>query len=909
MDGQDFEAHVAGAIRRRPGPGHRLRTTDVWLYLSPAALELPPHGWKLHVSSRAADYAGLVDLLLPVLLDEPGCSFKLARSHTVLTRLNNGCSSPATVGKAFTVYGSTDRIHDLGLRLARLLRGRRGPRVLSDRPVAPDAPVYYRYGPFTSTWGTDERARLVTFLHGPNPGDEEFGSLATLRYRQPSWTVDPFTGRPGTAEGDGAGAGPDEAEHLGGHYRLTEGIVESGRGNVFRAVDERDGSRVIVKQARALVDETESSGDARLRVRNERRVRQALTGVEGVSRFVDHFRHGEDEYLVTDDAGRFNLAQDLTNHGRYAPSGSASAAHGARSLERLAERLATVLLDVHARGVLMRDLTPRNVIVGSGGSGDEMHDRLTVIDFGLADFAGLHLPGGTPGYAPARQRRRAAPEDTDDFFGLGMTLLYAESNVNPLSIGEDLELAAQRALQYLHTRYGARPIGVMGAIADLLGLDEPAREAAAALAKGNVAGRPCATAPLPAAPPVTDELAAEICDSLLADVLDQSRRAITAASRHAIAHDACVYSGAAGPGLELLHHLDRPGVRENVAELAGFAVRVTGEMNLPDGYLAGRTGAGVFLARAAAAGVGLGGGYDGLLLPDTGRRPEDGDMMVGAAGIGIGHLVRYDHDGRAEHLGLVRRCAEAILDGTAVCRAEGEDVLPPEAAVETSAGRAHGLAGTVEFLLSYAGSAAPGERPAGLAQAAEDRARLLLRRAGSLLGRLPSPRSAPLAASWCQGMAGIAQTLLRAADALDAPEFAVLAGRIGDACIDFLPHVSVTPQCCGLAGIGNILIDLAERADSGAAREAGIRGAQARAEAERYWAGARTAAQYMLLRGAGSARRPVFVADAPEDGSASWAFGNAGILGFFRRLRDHGGAWSLPMPATGPVLAGRLRCS
>lgn len=867
MQDEDFEGRVRRLLQQRPGSPHGLRGNETWLYLHHPELDLPPHGWKLHVSTRAATFADLVDRLLPVLLEER-CSFKLARSTTVLTRLNNGHTSPATVGKAVTVYPPQDRVRELGLRLAELLDGWAGPRVLSDRAVAADAPVYYRYGPFTPQWGADERARLITVIHGPDPQDEEFGALATMRYRQPSWAVDPFH--------QDAGSDPAAPEVVGGHFRLVEGVFESGRGNVYRAVDERDGSDVIVKQARALVDETEASGDARLRVRNERRVLEVLAGLDGVAGFVDHFRHGPDEFLVTADVGRCNLTQDVTLNGRYAPVRSAAAAQGARPLELLAQRLARILLAVHERGVVMRDLTPRNIIA----AGESVH----LIDFGLASYQDLHLPGGTPGYAPARQRRGEEPSEFDDFFGLGMTLLYAESNLPPTVLGDDLELPAHRALQYLRRRYGEEPTGVMGAIEDLLTLDERAHAAARRLAAGVVGDQ---TAPLTTvSEPLDPLLPATIQESLLTDLLEQSYRSITGPSSRSITHDASIYSGAAGAGLELLHHLDRPGARERVGELARFAVRVADEMRLPHGYLAGRTGVDVFLAQAAAADIDLGDAYAGPKVPGEDWKPVGADLMIGAAGVGLGHLVLSDLGCGPEHLEVARRCADAIRDGSAIGRGEQDDLLPAQAAVETSAGRAHGLAGTVEFLLYYAEKTRD-EETLGFAR---EQADLLRVRAESLLERLPTPYSAPIAVSWCQGMAGIDQTLLHAADLFAEPGFGVLAGRMADACVAFLPHVSVTAQCCGLAGVGNTLIDMA--------------GAEQGAQAARRWAGAEEAASYLLLRGAGTPTHPVLVVDQPEEGCASWAFGNAGLLAFFRRLAARGGPWSLPMPTRTRTEAG-----
>ena len=166
MDTTDLEDRVERTVRSHDGPRYRLRRDSTWLILTPEGSALPAHGWKLHISSRVATFPDLVERLVPVLLAE-GCAFKLARSPQVLRRLNNGLTSPASVGKAFTVYPDQARVREVGLRLADLLRGAPGPRILSDRVVDPAAPVYYRYGPFRQSWQADATGRLVTLIHGP----------------------------------------------------------------------------------------------------------------------------------------------------------------------------------------------------------------------------------------------------------------------------------------------------------------------------------------------------------------------------------------------------------------------------------------------------------------------------------------------------------------------------------------------------------------------------------------------------------------------------------------------------------------------------------------------------------------------------------------------------------------------
>lgn len=866
MDDDDLQGFLERAVAERPGFGYLVHSTPVWLAVSRDGFTLPEHGWKLHVSSRSATFTALVSKLLPVLLDG-GHIFKLARSRQVLARLNSGISSPAAVGKAFTIYPQQQQVRELGLRLASLLRGDEAPRVLSDRQVDPRAPVYYRYGPFQMNWRTDTRGRMVTLIHGP--AGEEFGGLATMRYRQPSWTTDPFTG---IAGGMQKSAGD---QVIGGRYRIIEGLYESARGNVYRGVDQRDGASVVIKQARALVDEHDSSGDVRLRLRNERRILTVLDGVGGVPRFIDHFRHGPDEFLVTTDAGPRNLVQDVVSHGRYLPSGHAEPS-GWRTLDALGRRLARIMLDVHARGVIVHDMSAKNVVVEG--------PDVSLIDFGFASHDGLHIPGGTPGFAPARQLRGEPPRDTDDLFALGMTLIYAAHSVLPVTSDSDLDAPRQRALQAISAQYGAMPGGIIGSIAALLSDDDDAaRMAARMLATGATQGQPGAgrrvSRQLPAPPDVSTELAAEITGSLLDDLLSRADALLAAPQSLEAAHDASIYTGSAGIGLELLHHTSHPAVRKRLSAIVPFTQRAMTSVMLQPGLMVGRTGADVFLTLAQSRGMEAAAEYAGPEIPDAGWQPDGVDLTSGAAGVGIGHLMLCDITGDTSHHAVVTRCVEYVLDRLddgQLSTGPDEPVQPLEReAVEPATGRAHGLAGCVDLLL-YAAERL-GHHDALVS--ATEQVGHLAERAESLAERVPTRFSAPIAASWCQGLAGIAPVLLHAEDVLQDHRLGALARRLADVCLDFLPHVSVPVQCCGLVGIGNLFIDLAVHDCGGD-----------------YWAAADTTARQLLIRSTGPVNHPVFVKDSLEEYGASWAFGVAGQLAFFRRLAGHGGPGSLPLP-------------
>ncbi|MEU8541450.1 lanthionine synthetase LanC family protein [Streptomyces sp. NPDC048717] len=831
-------------VRQYVGADCSVTQGSVWLAVRPDGVVLPEHGWKLHVSSRAADFPDLVERLIPLLAAE-GCSFKLACSQRALHALNDGHTAPASVGKAFTIYPDPRRVREFGLRLAEELQGHQGPRILSDRRVLAKAPVYYRYGSFIARRGSHASGAPATKIIGP--AGEEFDTLAGLSYQQPSWVEDPFSDVGADAERDRDGT------LLDGRYRLVVGIREAAQGNTYRAIDERqDGRRVVVKQARALVAEAAGHNDSRVRLRNERRVLGVLDGVAGVPRFIDHFQYGDDEFLITSDCGPLTLAEDVRRNGPYVPG---SGEQG-RSLDRLAKELARILIAVHERGVVMRDLSSTNVLIGDGGGA-------SIIDFGLSFHEGLHLPGWTPGYAPARQRHDEPPRDTDDLFALGMTLLFAASNLQPISVGDDPELPRMRALQTI-SRYHA-PSETMSAIADLLGDEEQARAAVRRLASGGN-GRP-ALLSLPSAPVVTAELAAEVTDNLVGDLLGQLDKVLEAAKDTQAAHDVSVYTGSAGIGLELLRHRERPAVEPTVRELAAFTARVASRMSLRPALFSGVTGVDMFLTEAVESGMSVA-GWHGRSLPPPEWSGETFDLNDGTAGVGMGHLYFHRVHGDPADLEVARSCARAVLSQQPL----GPLPLPGEA--DVTAGRAHGLAGVVELLVSLAGETGD----AWAREAAADRVRALAERTRNLIDQAKDPSAEPLIVSWCRGLPGLGQTLLHAGTVLDDESLVDLAREAADACVARIPLLSSLGQCCGAAGVGDYLLNLA-----------------AVEQSERYRDAAFDLATHVLLRSGGPLSHPRWFAptDTP-DRSLSWAKGLAGILAFFRRLSD-GGPGCLPV--------------
>jgi serine/threonine protein kinase len=831
---------------------YQIRRDTTWLYAGRRDKLLPDHGWKFHVSSRLADFRDLISVLVPFLL-EHGCNFKLARSLRVLGELNDGSSAPPSVGKAVTVYPDQDRVAQLGIGLVQLLGGWVGPRILSDRRVAPDAPVYYRYGPFRTTLVANGAGNLTSVMVGPS--GESFDGWATTTYRQPPWATDPF--RPATDGGDLTAASGQPAR-LGLYFEPYKGLAESARGNVYAATDLRTGETVVVKQARAYVAESLDGGDARTQLRNERFVLNALHDVPGVARFRDHFRHGEDEYLVTSFDGRISLSEEIARNGRYAPidrpdRGTYPPKLGeSRCLDALAHRLAQTLREIHARGYLLRDLSPKNLIVSETG------DEVTFIDFGHCNHHDVAIKGGTKGYAPARQFADEPAEPRDDLHALGMTLFAATIGAEPPVDQDDPDASRVMALRMLDRIYSDQPPPVIVGVIDLLSADPETMAAGfTALADGGLPTDARRPRRLPSSGHRRGSGTTALVDRVLTQLVSCTNQALD--DNHD--PDPGVYRGAAGIGLCLLPHLDRPNVADTVARLAMFSTRAAAQVQLRPGLYLGATGVELFLRRAIAAGVPAAPLAPKLLFGEPTDTVDDDDIINGASGVGLGHLLLNELDPRPEHEDMVRRCAESLDEHyEAAAIVPADDISVPGR--DTAVGVAHGHGGAVEFL-----------RHRYLRVPSDEARRQLTTRLAALTGQVTQfvaasakPNAVPLCTSWCRGMAGMGRVLLAAGRQLGDRSLVDLAVACADGCLRWLPQIATAGQCCGVAGMGELFCDLVSHDD-------------------RFLAAAESATTQLLLLHADAPPTPPARTHV-QPGSMSWANGAAGVLGFLTRFRE-----------------------
>lgn len=241
----------------------------------------------------------------------------------------------------------------------------------------------------------------------PAAGDDSTTRLEQARGRR----TDPRSGRERTDPRSGR-------ERRIGPYRLLDRLGEGGMGVVHRAIGP-NGGEVAIKVLRPHVAYDEK---ARERLRREvsslTRVRAA--GVAGV---LDADTDGEQPYLVTEYVPGPPLDDVVEERGPLDPE----------QLATLGRGLAEALREIHAVGVVHRDLKPGNVLM--------VGDRPVLIDFGIAhigDDSRLTQTGlvmGTPGYLSPEIVDGADVGPATDWWGWAATLAFAASGRAPFGKG------------------------------------------------------------------------------------------------------------------------------------------------------------------------------------------------------------------------------------------------------------------------------------------------------------------------------------------------------------------------------------------------------------------------------------------------------------------------------------------
>jgi hypothetical protein len=793
-----FGEHLAPLLPE----GWRGVPRGTWHTVLPPDPQLPAVGFKIHLSVIPEQARPLLSAIVPVLVEE-GAVFKVLADEAMLDLNNSSLRGGGACGKFVTVYPRDPaQLHRLLERLERVTRGFVGPYILSDRPYRDSKVLFYRYGAFLFPEAVNLHGEPETSFVGPD--GQRVEDVRFPYFVLPEGVSDPFPEEP-AEEGGG--------EALHHRYQPLSVLGSSSKGGVYLCRDLQTGRDVVVKEARPWINQgRHQPHDAVAALENERQILMALKGTGGAPRLIDAFQEWEHHFIVMECVEGTSLAQLIAQNTfglvlEGAPSAEQLRAYGERFLQ-LARQLVAQVRAIHARGVVIRDLAPQNILFHAG------RGTVSLIDFEAAYWeheggASPLIPMATPGFGMdtgAWASLKDKPTREQDLRALGRVLGDFLYPVTPF-----FSLAPERRRPVLE--HFARERGIPGVFVELaFAAEEPARFDA--LLDEAERGLTVLRAPSPYRPALDAAALRQHIDGAARYIEEEIRQAedplaLATDYRRCVTNRLGVAYGASGIAVAL-QRMRGAAPERLVQAIVAEACRAS-PRGYPPGLYVGLSGIAwslLELGQRECAEQLMATAADSPLLG------QGADLFYGDAGWGLAQLFFLKRLGEARYLRHALEAFERIEPKLEKTPAGLRYVNQGD----VYCGLAHGSAGIGYFLLRL--YEATGER------LHLERARALLdhdvSRGQEHHGRLHfhrSEREQLVYPYWAMGGAGLATLALRFHAVLGEPRYLHLAQRIAQGVKGLY---SVFPShFYGMAGLGHLFVDLHQHTgEPGGAEEA-----------------------------------------------------------------------------------------
>lgn len=219
---------------------------------------------------------------------------------------------------------------------------------------------------------------------------------------------------------------------LAGHYRILQVLGAGGFGQTYITEDLHlpGNPKCVLKHLKPASSDPALLSMARQLFEKEAVVLQQLGTHDRIPRLFAYFEQEQEFYLVQEYAIGHTLTEEFKAGVKWQDS----------LVIELLEEVLEILVFIHSKGVIHRDIKPDNIIRRDS-------DRhLVLIDFGaikqvrnqqaLNGTQTMTVAIGTPGYMPIEQAS-GTPRASSDLYALGTIAIQALTGVNPYNLEED----------------------------------------------------------------------------------------------------------------------------------------------------------------------------------------------------------------------------------------------------------------------------------------------------------------------------------------------------------------------------------------------------------------------------------------------------------------------------------------
>ena len=219
---------------------------------------------------------------------------------------------------------------------------------------------------------------------------------------------------------------------LDNRYRIIRTLSKGGFGQTYIAEDTRRPGcpRCVMKHLKPIILEPDHLNNARRLFHTEAIALEKLGHHPQIPRLLAYFEENNDFYLVQDLIRGYPLTKELKTGFKWLEA----------DIYQLLYDALSILIYVHDRGVIHRDIKPDNIIRR------QMDRALVLVDFGSVKQIRTHLhPNhetgqtisiGTIGYMSTEQAH-GRPRPNSDLYSLGIIGIQAATGIKPKNFQED----------------------------------------------------------------------------------------------------------------------------------------------------------------------------------------------------------------------------------------------------------------------------------------------------------------------------------------------------------------------------------------------------------------------------------------------------------------------------------------